>query len=76
LRHLLPALDYPTIYTTPLALGLIKKTFENPKDVSKIKYKLIDPDMDVVKLGCFTLEFAKVNHNIPETMAIAIHTPK
>ena len=76
LRHLLPSLDYPTIYTTPLALGLIKKTFENPKDVSKIKYKLIDPDMDVVKLGCFTLEFAKVNHNIPETMAIAIHTPK
>lgn len=76
LRHLLPSLDYPTIYTTPLALGLIKKTFENPKDVGKIKYKLIDPDMDIIKLGCFTLEFAKVNHNIPETMAVAIHTPK
>lgn len=76
LRDILPELDFPMIYTTPLALGLIKKTFENPKDVSKIKYKLIDPDMDIIKLGCFTLEFARVNHNIPETLAVAIHTPK
>lgn len=76
LRDILPELDFPMIYTTPLALGLIKKTFENPKDASKIKYKLIDPDMDIIKLGCFTLEFARVNHNIPETLAVAIHTPK
>lgn len=76
LRDILPELDFPMIYTTPLALGLIKKTFENPKDAMKIKYKLIDPDMDIIKLGCFTLEFARVNHNIPETLAVAIHTPK
>ncbi|HPC34584.1 MAG TPA: MBL fold metallo-hydrolase, partial [Candidatus Absconditabacterales bacterium] len=30
LRDILPELGYPMIYTTPLSLGIIKKTFENP----------------------------------------------
>jgi len=76
LRDMLPELGFPTIYTTPLTLGIIKKTFEDPKNAAKIKYKIVNPDIDIVKLGCFTVEFAKVNHNIPETMAMAIHTPK
>ncbi|HPC34583.1 MAG TPA: ribonuclease J [Candidatus Absconditabacterales bacterium] len=42
----------------------------------KIRYKIIDPDIDILKLGCFTLEFVPVNHNIPETLAVSIHTPK
>ncbi|MEI7477476.1 MAG: ribonuclease J [bacterium] len=76
LRHILPALDYPTIYTTPLTLGIVKKTFENPQQIAKIKAKIVDPDKDIIKLGCFTIEYAHVNHNIPETMAMSIHTPK
>ncbi len=76
LRDILPDLGYPMIYTTPLSLGIIKKTFDDPKDAEKVKYKIVDPDIDIIKLGCFTLEFVPVNHNIPETMALAIHTPK
>lgn len=76
LKDILPELGFPMIYTTPLSLGIIKKTFENPKDAEKLKYKIIDPDTDILKLGCFTLEFVPVNHNIPETLAIAIQTPK
>jgi len=38
------------IYTTPLSLRIIKKTFENPKDSEKIRYKIIDPDVDILKL--------------------------
>jgi ribonuclease J len=64
------------IYTTPLTLGIIKKTFDNKKDIAKIKYKIVNPEVDILKLGCFTIEFANVNHNIPETMAMSIHTPK
>lgn len=76
LRDLLPELWYPMIYTTPLSLWIIKRTFDNPKDAEKIKYKMIDPDTDIIKLWCFTLEFVPVNHNIPETLAIWINTPK
>jgi len=76
LRDLLPELGFPTIYTTPLTLGIIKKTFDNKSDIEKIKYKIVDPDVDLLKLGAFTIEFIHVNHNIPETMAMAIQTPK
>lgn len=76
LRDLLPDLGFPTIYTTPLTLGIVKKTFDNKRDIPKIKYKIVNPDVDILKLGCFTIEFANVNHNIPETMAMAISTPK
>lgn len=76
LRHVLPELDFPMIYTTPLTLWLVKKTFDDPKEAAKIKYKLVDPEVDILKLWCFTIEFVLVNHNIPETMALSIHTPK
>jgi len=76
LRDILPELGFPMIYTTPLTIGMIKKTFDDPKLAAKVRYKIVNPDTDVVKLGCFSVEFANVNHNIPETMAMAIHTPK
>jgi len=76
LRDILPELDFPMIYTTPLTLGIVKKTFDDPKLAAKIKYTIVNPSTDVVKLGCFSIEYANVNHNIPETMAMAIHTPK
>lgn len=76
LRDILPELGFPMIYTTPLTLGIIKKTFDDPKEAAKIKYKIIDPFTDLLQLGCFSIEFILVNHNIPETMAQAIHTPK
>ena len=76
LKDILPELWFPTIYTTPLSLWIIKKTFENPKDAEKLRYKIIDPDTDILRLWCFTLEFVPVNHNIPETLAISIQTPK
>jgi len=76
LRDMLPELDYPTIYTTPLTLGIVKKLFDNKEDVAKIKFKIVDPDSDILRLGAFTIEFIRVNHNIPETMAMAIYTPK
>lgn len=76
LRHILPDLGFPMLYTTPLTLGIIKKTFDDPKEAAKIKYKIIDPSIDIVKLWVFTFEFVSVNHNIPETMALSIHTPK
>lgn len=76
LRDILPELDWPTIYTTPLTLWIVKKSFQSKEQMNKIKYKIINPDIDILKLWVFTIEFVHVNHNIPETMAMAIHTPK
>ena len=37
LRDMLPELGFPMIYTTPLTLGIVKKLFDNKRDVAKIK---------------------------------------
>jgi ribonuclease J len=71
----LPELDFPLVYTSPLSVGLIKKSMDD-KDVKKLKYKLVDPDMDILKLGAFTVEIFRVNHSIPESLGFSIHTPK
>lgn len=75
LRHILPELDFPPLYTTPLPLGLIRKNLDD-KSNKALKYKMVDPDMDIVKVGAFTIEFFRLNHSIPEAMGFAIHTPK
>ena len=76
LRDILPELDWPTIYTTPLTLWIVKRSFQSKEQMNRVKYKIINPEIDVLKLWVFTIEFVHVNHNIPETMAMAIHTPK
>ncbi len=75
LRHILGQIDYPTVYTTPLALGIIRKSLDE-KDNKNLKYKLVDPDMDILKLGWFTVETFRVNHSIPESLGYSIYTPK
>lgn len=65
------------IYTTPLTLGIIKKTFNSLEESNKLKYTIVDPTADIVKAGSdFMVEFVAVNHNIPETFALSITTPK
>lgn len=76
LRDILPELDFPMVYTTPLTLGLVKKSFDDIKMAQKIKYKIVDPDVDIIKVWSFMVEFVRVNHNIPETFALSITTPK
>ena len=75
IKHILSELDYPIVYTTPLALGLIKRNLDD-QDQKKMKYKIIDPDIDIIKLWEFLVEPFRVNHSIPESMWYAIHTPK
>jgi ribonuclease J len=76
LKHVLADLDWPVVYSSPLTIGLIKKTLEEEKILGNFKYKLVNPDTDVLKFGCYTVEFFHVNHNIPESMGMSIHTPK
>lgn len=76
LKHVLPDLNFPTVYWTALSLWLIKKSLEMSELIKKFKYKLVNPDIDIINLWCFNIEFFRVNHSIPEPMWLAIHTPK
>ena len=75
IKHIISQLDYPVVYTTPLALWLIRKNLTD-QDQKNLKYKIIDPDIDVIKLWEFLVEPFRVNHSIPESMWFATHTPK
>ena len=61
------------IYGSRLALALIENKL---KEHPKIKEKFISvKPKTVVNLGCFTVEFIKVNHSIAGSLALAITSP-
>ena len=73
LPYLLSKISAP-IYSSPLSVGLIGNKLrehslsKNP-DLREVKAG------SRVKLGSFEVEFIHVNHSIPDSLAIALHTP-
>ncbi len=74
ISHLMPELGYPMIYTTPLTAGIIKKRHEE-YNLRPLNITTINPETDKIKTGHFLLEFFRVNHNIPDSVGVAINTP-
>jgi len=62
------------IHGTAMTCGLIKLKLEEHRLADKVKLLTHKPG-DVVKAGCFTVEFIHVNHSIADAVAFAIHTP-
>ena len=62
------------IHGTAMTCGLVKLKLEEHKLADKVKLITHKPG-DVVKAGCFTVEFIHVNHSIADAVAFAIHTP-
>ena len=62
------------IHGTAMTNGLIKQKLEEHKIADKVKLITHKPG-EMVKAGCFTVEFIHVNHSIADAVAFAIHTP-
>ncbi len=62
------------IHGTAMTNGLIKLKLEEHKLADTVKLITHKPG-DVVKAGCFTVEFIHVNHSIADAVAFNIHTP-
>ena len=62
------------IHGTAMTCGLIKLKLEEHRIADKVKLITHKPG-DMVKAGCFTVEFIHVNHSIADAAAFAIHTP-
>ena len=62
------------IHSTAMTCGLIKLKLEEHRIADKVKLITHKPG-DLVKAGCFTVEFIHVNHSIADAVAFAIHTP-
>lgn len=74
LPHVLPKLNFPPVYGTSLTLGLSLKRLEEFALQKQCRLNTITPD-DKIKLGCFNLEFFRVNHSIPDGVGIFVNTP-
>ena len=62
------------IHATAMTCGLVKLKLEEHRIADKVKLVTHKPG-DVVRAGCFTVEFIHVNHSIADAVAFAIHTP-
>lgn len=62
------------IYGTKLTCGMIEAKLTEHKMPTKIKFNRVKAG-DIVKLGCFSIEFIHTNHSIADAVALAIKTP-
>ena len=73
LPYVLQAVNAP-VHATPLTLGLIKLKLEEHELLRKCKLVTHSPG-EIVKAGCFTVEFIHVNHSIADAVAFCVGTP-
>ncbi len=73
LVYLLKKINAP-VYATRLTIGLIEGKLKEHGLLGKVTLNVITPKQ-TVKMGCMAVEFIRVNHSIPDAVALAIHTP-
>lgn len=73
LSHVLRQLDVP-VYSTQLTLAIAKGRLREYGVLGKAQLNVIAPG-DTIELGDFSVEFIHVTHSIPDSVAIALHTP-
>lgn len=73
LPYLLKKINVP-IYGTRLTLGLVEGKLKEHGLLSQASLNVVEPRQNV-RMGCMSVEFIRVNHSIPDSCALAIHTP-
>ena len=73
LPYLLREINVP-VYGTALTLGLVEGKLREHGLVGKVRLAVVRPG-ETIKAGCMAVEFIHVNHSIPDSCALAVHTP-
>lgn len=73
-QHLLPQLHFPQCFGTKLTMAFVRKRLEEEKLTSKARLNVV-PYNKKVRIGKVEVEFLHVTHSIPDSAAIAVHTP-
>ncbi|MTI48965.1 RNase J family beta-CASP ribonuclease [Sporosalibacterium faouarense] len=72
LPYVLKKINVP-VYGTKLTLGLVENKLKE-HNLKNTTLNTIKPGSNI-KIGKFTLEFIRTSHSIPDSVAIAVHTP-
>lgn len=73
LPYLLKKISVP-VYGTKLTLGLVEGKLKEHGILKQSQLIVVEP-RQIVKMGCMSVEFIRVNHSIPDACALAVHTP-
>jgi ribonuclease J len=74
--YIIDKIGYPKIYTTMLSKGIILKRQEDFPRMKKLHIEVIDKDNPkTIGIGPFKIDPFHVNHNIPDSIGLAIETP-
>ncbi len=73
-QHLLPSLQFPPCFGTRLTMAFVRKRLDEEHLTSKANLNVVD-FRQKVKIGKVEVEFLRVTHSIPDSAAIAVHTP-
>ncbi len=74
LPYVLPQLNYPPVYASPLTHGLITVKLREHRLHELAQLHSVQPE-GAVDVGPFQVRFLRVNHSIPDAMALAVTTP-
>jgi len=74
IQHLLPTLHYPPCYGTRLTMALARRRLEEEGLTSRARLNTVH-FRERIRIGKVEVEFLRVTHSIPDSAAIAIHTP-
>ncbi|MDR0222425.1 MAG: ribonuclease J [Oscillospiraceae bacterium] len=73
LPYLLRNINVP-VYGTRLTLGLVEGKLKEHGILEQCSLNVVQP-RQTVNMGCMGVEFIRVNHSIPDSCALAVHTP-
>ncbi|HET7769512.1 MAG TPA: ribonuclease J [Chloroflexota bacterium] len=74
LPYVLPQLNFPPVWGTPLTLGLINGKLKEHRLQEQVTLNTITPG-EKVQFGKLEAEFFRVCHSIPDGVGVALRTP-
>jgi ribonuclease J len=75
LPYLLRAVPVPEVWGTRLTLGLAQSRLDEHGLLNAVDLKEARPEEGPVEIGPFRIEFVRVAHSVPDSVAIVLDTP-
>jgi ribonuclease J len=74
LPYLLREVAIPQVWATKLTLGLVQSKLDEHGLLQATELREADPEGDPIQLGPFGVEFVRVAHSIPDSVAVVLET--
>jgi ribonuclease J len=74
LPYLLRQVAVPQVWATRLTLGLVQSKLDEHGLLQATELREADPDAGPIQLGPFGIEFVRVAHSIPDSVAVVLET--